>query len=145
MSRPEAPGRADYPVFRTITTRWMDNDVYGHVSNVVYYSFFDTAVSGYLVDQGAVDYNDGATIGLVVDTRCSYFAPISFPETVHAGIRVDRLGTSSVTYGVGIFADDHPTAAAAGYFIHVYVDKQTRRPVALPEALKQALARLSVT
>ena len=143
--RAQPPSRTDYHTFRTITTRWMDNDVYGHVNNAVYYSFFDTAVSGFLVGAGLVDYNDGAVIGLAVESQCSYFAPISFPQTVTGGIRVDRLGTSSVRYGVGIFRDEDDTAAAAGHFVHVYVDKSTRRPVPLADSMRSALSPFLTT
>jgi len=144
VSRPAPPVRAEYRVHRHITTRWMDNDVYGHVNNVVYYSFFDTAVSGFLFENGLVDYEAGAVIGLAVESKCSYFAPVSFPDHVTAGVRVDRLGSSSVTYGVGIFRNGEDAAAAAGYFVHVYVDKATRRPVPLPEAMRAGLEPLVV-
>ncbi len=132
--------RARYAAWRAITTRWMDNDVYGHVNNVVYYSFFDTAVNGLLMDAGVLDIHRGEVIGLVVETQCHYFAPIAFPQAVTAGVRVARLGRSSVTYEIGLFADDAPDSAAAGHFIHVYVDRATRRPVPLPEPLKAVLA-----
>ncbi len=131
--------RSAYPVFSAISTRWMDNDVYGHVNNVVYYSFFDTAVNGLLVDAGALDIHAGAVIGLVVETQCSYFAPIAFPQAVTAGVRVARIGSSSVRYEIGLFADDAPACAACGHFVHVYVDRATRRPVPLPAALKSVL------
>jgi acyl-CoA thioester hydrolase len=144
MSRPDAPKRADYPLFREITTRWMDNDVYGHVNNVVYYSFFDTVVSGWLLEQGLVDPHAGETIGLAVESQCNYFAPISFPERVVGGLRIERLGTSSVRYGVGIFREDEDRAAAAGHFIHVYVDAATRRPVPVPDAMRAALTPLVI-
>lgn len=140
--KPTAPSRADYPVFREITTRWMDNDVYGHVNNVVYYSFFDTVVSGWLLEKGLVDYEAGETIGLAVESHCNYFGPISFPEKVTGGLRVERLGTSSVRYGIGIFREDDDMAAAAGHFVHVYVDTKTRRPVPLPGPLRAALEPL---
>lgn len=136
--------RSDYPRFQTITTRWMDNDIYGHVNNVVHYSFFDTAVNRWLIEQGALDIHGGEVIGLVVETRCSYFESIAFPQTVHAGLRVAHLGRSSVRYEVGLFADDAPQAAAVGHFVHVYVDRITRRPVPLPAALLAALAPLQV-
>lgn len=139
-----APLRRDYKAFRPITTRWMDNDVYGHVNNVVYYSYFDTVVNGHLIDQGVLDFEGGATIGLVVETRCSYFAPVAFPDPVTGGLRVDRLGTSSVRYAVGIFQGDSDSAAAAGHFIHVYVDRDTRRPVAVPDDLRRVLSELMV-
>jgi acyl-CoA thioester hydrolase len=131
--------RARYAAQRAITTRWMDNDVYGHVNNVVYYSFFDTAVNGLLMDAGVLDIHHGEVIGLVVETQCNYFAPIAFPQALTAGVRVARLGRSSVTYEIGLFADDAPDSAAAGHFIHVYVDRATRRPVPLPEPLKAVL------
>jgi len=136
--------RAAYPRLQTITTRWMDNDVYGHVNNVVHYSFFDTAVNRWLIEQGALDIHGGAVIGLVVETHCNYFEPIAFPQTVHAGLRVAHLGRSSVRYELGLFADDAPRAAAVGHFVHVYVDRLTRRPVPLPPAILAALAPLQV-
>ena len=120
----------------------MDNDVYGHVNNVVYYAWFDTAVNGYLIEQGALDIHSGAVIGLVVETQCHYFSPISFPQRVSAGIRVAHVGKSSVRYEVGLFADDEPLCAAKGHFVHVYVDRATRRPAALPDALAAALERI---
>lgn len=141
--RPEAPGRAAFAAFRPITTRWMDNDVYGHVNNVVYYSFFDTVVNGYLVDQGVLDPETSPVIGLVVETSCTYFASVAFPDTIDGGVAVERAGTSSVTYRVGIFAEGAERAAAAGRFVHVYVDRQTRRPVPLPEPLRAVLEGLA--
>ena len=142
-ARPQAQPRDHYRVFRPITTRWMDNDVYGHVNNVVYYSWFDTAVNAHLIEQGALDTERGETIGLVVETQCNYFAPLSFPQTIEAGIRVARVGQSSVRYEVGLFAQGEPTAAACGHFVHVYVDRDQRRPVAhLPEPLLRVLNAL---
>ena len=138
----QAQPRSAYRVFRTLTTRWMDNDAYGHVNNVVYYSWFDTAVNAYLIEHGALDVQDGAVIGLVVETQCNYFSPLAFPQTVEAGIRVARLGQSSVRYEVGLFAQGEPLCAARGHFVHVYVDRLSRRPVALPEKLKTALETL---
>ena len=138
----EAAARSAYRVFRTISTRWMDNDAYGHVNNVVYYSWFDTAVNAHLIEQGVLDIALGQTIGLVIETQCNYFSPLSFPQTVEAGIRVGRLGSSSVRYEVGLFAQGAPLAAAQGHFIHVYVDKQTRRPTPLPLNLKAVLENL---
>jgi acyl-CoA thioester hydrolase len=138
-ARPEPQDRSRYRHFCSLPTRWMDNDVYGHVNNVVYYSFFDTAVNRYLVEAGALDIHHGEVIGLVVETRCNYFAPIEFPQVVDAGLRVAELGRSSVRYEVGLFAAGAPATAAHGHFIHVYVDRATRRPVPLPEPLKQAL------
>ena len=138
----QAEPRSAYKVFRTLGTRWMDNDTYGHINNVVYYSWFDTAVNAYLIEQGVLDIEHGQTIGLVVETGCNYFAPLAFPQTVEAGIRVARLGNSSVRYEVGLFAQGAPLTAAKGHFIHVYVDKATRRPTPLPHPLKSVLEKL---
>jgi len=140
--KPQPEPRSAYKAFRTITTRWMDNDVYGHVNNVVYYSWFDTAVNGHLVDQGALDFHAGETIGLVVETQCNYFSPLAFPQAIEAGIRVARIGSSSVRYEVGLFGAGDPMTAARGHFIHVYVDRANRRPVPLPAALRRVLEAL---
>jgi acyl-CoA thioester hydrolase len=140
--RPQPGTRGDYAVFRTIGTRWMDNDAYGHVNNVVYYSWFDTAVNAYLIEQGVLDIHQGDTIGLVIETQCNYFSPLAFPQTIDAGIRVSRLGGSSVRYEVGLFAQGQPLTAAKGHFVHVYVEKASRRPVALPLPLKTVLETL---
>lgn len=142
--RPAPQPRDTYPLFRRISTRWMDNDVYGHVNNVVYYSFFDTAVNGYLIEAGALHIETSPVIGLVVETQCNYFAPLAFPQAVEAGLRVARLGASSVRYEVGLFAEGAAQSAAAGHFVHVYVDRLTRRPAALPDALRRALQPLLV-
>ncbi len=142
-SRQKTPGRRrDYIHFVRITTRWMDNDAYGHVNNVVYYSWFDTAVNGFLIGQGALDIENSAVIGLVVETGCRYFKPVAFPDEIAAGIRVARIGTSSVHYEVGLFRGDDDEAAAEGYFVHVYVDRASRRPVPLPEPLRAVLTPL---
>ncbi|HEY0837276.1 MAG TPA: thioesterase family protein [Azospirillum sp.] len=140
----KSEGRADYRHFLAIPTRWMDNDAYGHVNNVVYYSYFDTVVNKYLIDAGALVIESSPVIGLVVETGCSYFAPVTFPDRVDAGLRVARLGNSSVRYEVGLFCNDDPTPAACGHFVHVYVDRETRRPVSLPEPLRAALTPLVV-
>ena len=140
--KPQPEGRTGYRAFRTISTRWMDNDAYGHVNNVVYYSWFDTAVNAHLIEQGALDIQQGETIGLVVETQCNYFAPVEFPQTVEAGLRVARIGSSSVRYEVGLFLQDQPLTVAKGHFVHVYVDRQTRRPAALPQRLKTVLEAL---
>ena len=142
MERPVPLTAAAFAHFSEITTRWIDNDVYGHINNVVYYEFFDTVVNGYLIAQGALDITQGAVIGLVVETHCNYFKPVAFPDTLRAGLRVAKLGTSSVRYEVGIFRNDDDTASAQGHFVHVYVDRTTSKPVPLPEALKQALGKL---
>ena len=144
MSKPAPEPRTAYRHFQRIPTRWMDNDVYGHVNNVQYYSYFDTVVNQYLVEQGVLDIEHGAVIGLVVETGCQYFSSIAFPDLVHAGLRVARLGNSSVRYEVGIFRNDEPQTAAKGHFIHVYVDRASRRPAALPAPLREALARIAV-
>jgi acyl-CoA thioester hydrolase len=142
-ARPQAQPRSAYKVFRTITTRWMDNDAYGHVNNVVYYSWFDTAVNAHLMEQGALDIHHGDSIGLVIETQCNYFSPLAFPQTIEAGIRVAKLGSSSVRYEVGLFAQGAEWCAAHGHFVHVYVDKESRRPVkALPLNLKTVLETL---
>jgi len=143
--RPERPvpePRSAYKAFRAISTRWMDNDIYGHVNNVVYYSWFDTAVNAHLIEQGVLDIHGGQTIGLVIETQCNYFAPLAFPQNVLAGIRVARIGSSSVRYEVGLYADDAELAAAAGHFVHVYVDRDSRRPAPLPAALRKVLEEL---
>lgn len=141
--RPQPLARGAFRHFLPITTRWMDNDVYGHVNNVVYYSYFDTVVNRYLIERGVLDIHRGAVIGLVVETGCHYFAPLAFPETVHAGLRVVRLGTSSVRYEVALFGGDAALAAAQGHFVHVYVDRESRRPAALPPPLRAALQDLA--
>jgi len=143
MSSKPHPGTRDlYPHLSTITTRWLDNDVYGHVNNVQYYSFFDTVVNRYLIQAGALDIHGGETIGLVVETHCNYFAPLAFPQDVEAGLRVAHVGSSSVRYEIGLFAAGEPLAAAQGHFVHVYVDRVSRRPAKLPTRLLEALAPL---
>jgi acyl-CoA thioester hydrolase len=142
-TRARAQPRASYRHFSRIATRWMDNDAYGHVNNVVFYSFFDTAVNRYLIEAGALDIHRSPVIGLVVETQCNYFAPLEFPQMVEAGLRVARVGGSSVRYEVGLFAEGEPTSAAAGHFVHVYVDRTTRRPAKLPAPLVAALQLLT--
>jgi acyl-CoA thioester hydrolase len=142
---PEAtdPLRRDqYPYLQAITTRWSDNDVYGHVNNVVYFSYFDTVVNQYLIERQVLDIHRGDVIGLVVENTCRYFQSIQFPDHVHAGIQVQRLGTSSVIYRIGLFCNDQQAPAAQGRFVHVYVDRGTRKPVPLPPPLRAALAPL---
>jgi acyl-CoA thioester hydrolase len=141
--RPQPVDRSVFRHIRRITTRWMDNDVYGHVNNVQYYSYFDTVVNGYLIQHNVLDPATSPVIGLVVETQCNYFAPLSFPQTIDAGLRVARLGGTSVRYEVGLFAEGDDLAAAQGHFVHVYVDRVTRRPVVLPSALRNALAPLA--
>jgi acyl-CoA thioester hydrolase len=142
MDRPTPLPASAFAHFAAITTRWIDNDVYGHINNVVYYEYFDTAVNAYLIEQGVLDIARSATIGLVVETQCNYFKPIAFPDPLRAGLRVAHLGTSSVRYDIGIFRGDDDTASAQGHLVHVYVDRASGRPVPLPEALKKALAKL---
>jgi len=144
VPRPEPETRSRYRHFLAIPTRWIDNDAYRHVNNVVYYSWFDTVVNGYLVAHGALDIEASPVIGLVVETQCQYFSPISFPDVAHAGLRVARIGTSSVRYEIGVFRNDELRAAAQGYFVHVYVDRSTTRPLPLPTALRAALEPLVV-
>jgi acyl-CoA thioester hydrolase len=143
--RQDPSQRSAYKAFRTISTRWMDNDPYGHMNNVVHYSLFDTAVNGWLIDEGVLDFKAGKQVGIVVETGCRYFSEMAFPDAVTAGLRVARLGTSSVRYEVGLFRNDEPLSAAEGFFVHVYVDRQTRRPQPLAEPLRTALATLLVT
>ena len=141
-SKPQPEPRSAYKAFRTISTRWMDNDAYGHVNNVVYYSWFDTVVNAHLIEQGALDIRHGETIGLVIETQCNYFAPVEFPQVVDAGLRVAHIGRSSVRYEVGLFVQGEPMTAAKGHFVHVYVDRATRRPGGLPAQLKSVLEGL---
>jgi acyl-CoA thioester hydrolase len=133
-----------YRYFLPITTRWMDNDVYGHINNVTYYSYFDTVANHYLIHEGGLDIHSSPVIGLVVESRCAYRAPLAYPERLQAGLRVDKLGNRSVTYGIAIFKEGETQAAAHGHFVHVFVDRQTRKAVPLPERLREALARLTV-
>jgi acyl-CoA thioester hydrolase len=141
-AKPQPEPRSAYRIFRSIGTRWMDNDAYGHVNNVVYYSWFDTVVNAHLIEHGALDIEQGQTIGLVVETQCNYFSSIAFPQTVEAGLRVAHMGQSSVRYEVGLFAQGEALTAAKGHFIHVYVDRASRRPAQLPLELKSVLESL---
>lgn len=143
MAKPEPAGRERYSHFLEIPTRWMDNDVYGHVNNVVYYSYFDTVVNDFLIRQGVLDIDSGPVIGLVVETQCHYFKALSFPEHIHAGLGVSRIGNSSVRYEIALFRSNDEKAAAQGHFIHVYVDREQRRPVPLPQAFRTALDSLT--
>lgn len=133
-------GRKEYRAWRPIATRWMDNDVYGHVNNVVYYSFFDTAVNAWLVEQGLLDIEKGPVIGLVAETGCTYLKPIHFPQEVQAGIAVRRIGNTSVCYEIGLFVNGDAEPAAQGFFVHVYVDRATRKPQPLPDLWRERLA-----
>jgi acyl-CoA thioester hydrolase len=142
MDKPIPEWRDQYHHFLVIPTRWMDNDVYGHVNNVIYYSYFDTVVNRYLIDQGVLDIENSPVIGLAVETQCRFFKPITFPDTVHTGLRVGRLGSTSVRYEIGLFRNEEDTAAAQGHFVHVYVERTTRRPTALPPQMREALERI---
>jgi len=140
----DRPTRDRYPYQTAITSRWNDNDIYGHINNVAYYSYFDTAANLYLIERGGLDLHGGDVIGLVVESRCAYHAPLAYPTPLVAGVRVDRLGNRAVTYGIAIFAADDDRAAAHGHFVHVFVDRATRQPVPIPPALRDALAAITV-
>jgi acyl-CoA thioester hydrolase len=133
-------GRGDYHYFTNITTRWHDNDLYGHVNNVTYYSYFDTVANTYLIERGGLDIHHGQTIGLVVNSGCSYHAAIAFPDQLEGGLRINRIGNSSVEYGIGIFKKGEQKAVAEGHFVHVFVDRETRKSTPIPDALRSALA-----
>ena len=143
MARPEPHRRGDYAHLQAITTRWMDNDAYGHVNNVVFFAYFDTVVNTYLIARGALDIQESEVIGLVVDVACQYMSPLTYPETVTAGLRVAHIGRSSVRYEIALFAEGCDTAAAQGHFVHVYVDRASRRPTELPAPLRAVLEPLA--
>ena len=143
--RPARPRRADYPHFLAIPTRWMDNDLYGHVNNVVYYSWIDTVVNRYLIDEGGLDIERGDIVGIAAESGCRYFASVTYPETVDAGLRIGHLGNSSVRYEVGIFRQGDDQAAAAGFFVHVFVTRANMRPTPIPPRIRAAFERLVVT
>jgi len=140
--RPKVGSRSDYRHFMKIPTRWMDNDVYGHVNNVNYYSYFDTLINRYLIDEGRLDFHAGPVIGLAVESLCRYYRSFSYPDVIDAGLRVGRLGTSSVRYEIGLFAEGEDQARAEGHFIHVFVERAGQRPTPIPEPMRGALARL---
>jgi len=143
VSRETPAGRREFKAWRRFTTRWGDNDAYGHVNNTIFYQWFDSAVNGWLVEQGLLDIQAGDPIALVVETRCSYFAPIEFPDDVEVGLAVAELGRSSVRYRIGVFVDGLEAAAAHGEFVHVLVDRSSRRPVDMPDNWRRALKSLS--
>jgi acyl-CoA thioester hydrolase len=143
VSRPERPSPADYAHRRAIPTRWKDNDVYGHVNNVEYYSFFDTVINAWLVAEGGLDIHGGAVIGLCVESHCEFHAPLAFPDTVEAALRVGHLGRSSVRYEIELREQGAGEPAANGWFVHVFVDRETRRPVDIPGSLRTALEPLA--
>jgi acyl-CoA thioester hydrolase len=138
-------GRDQFRHFLTIPTRWMDNDIYGHVNNVVYYSYFDTAVNQFLIEAGVLDIHKGEVVGFVVDSGCAYFAPIAFPDAVHAGIRVAKLGNSSVRYEIALYRNNDPLPAAAGNFVHVYVERASNRSVPIPDAVREVLTSIMIS
>jgi acyl-CoA thioester hydrolase len=139
-------GRADYPHFLEIPTRWNDNDVYGHVNNVDYYAFFDTVINEWLINKGGLDiHGGGGAIGVCAESHCSYREALSFPETVEAGLRVGKLGNSSVRYEIGIFKAGEEQAGASGWFVHVFVDPQSREPVPIPEGIRASLEQLAIS
>lgn len=142
MNERPAPGRDDFRHFMAIPTRWMDNDVYGHVNNVTYYSYFDTAVNYHLIEAGGLDMNNDDAFGVVAETGCRFFSELAFPDIIDAGLRVVRLGNSSVTYEIGLFRRDSDLLAALGRFVHVWVDRETRRPVEIPNKIRRALEPL---
>ncbi|MDG1243188.1 MAG: thioesterase family protein [Porticoccaceae bacterium] len=131
--------RASYRYFTDITTRWMDNDIYGHVNNVVYYSYFDSVANKYLIEEGGLDIKNSQVVGFVVASNCQYTSPIAYPQAIEAGLRVNRLGNSSVEYGIGIFQQDSSVVSAMGTFTHVFVDRSTDKPVAIPASIRSAL------
>ncbi|MEH6579145.1 MAG: thioesterase family protein [Amphritea sp.] len=135
--------RENYHYFHEITTRWMDNDAYGHVNNVTYYSYFDTATNAYLIEEGGLDISNSPVIGVIVNSGCNYKNSVAYPQRLEAGLRVDRLGNSSVQYGVAIFAEGQDQASAFGHFVHVFVDRTTNKPVPIPEKIRAALSRLA--
>ncbi|UCH75645.1 MAG: acyl-CoA thioesterase [Rhodospirillales bacterium] len=136
------PARGDFPYFMAIPTRWMDNDIYGHVNNVTYYSYFDTAVNHHLITAGGLDIHAGAAFGVVAETSCRFFRELQFPDIVHAGVRVVGIGRSSVRYEIALFRNDDHEPAAMGTFVHVWVDRTTRRPIPVPDAIRAALTAL---
>ena len=146
MSNEKAPigTRAAYPHFLPIPTRWMDNDLYGHVNNVVYYSYFDTVVNRYLIDPGGLDIHKGTVVGIVAETQCRYYRSFAYPEIVDAGLRVGRLGNSSVRYEIGLFGEGEETARAEGHFVPVFVDRASNKPVPMPPGIRAALQRITI-
>ena len=142
-AKQEREARDSYRHLLNITTRWMDNDIYGHINNVQYYGYFDTAVNRYLIDQGVLDIHKGEVIGLVVETHCNYYSSVAFPEDIEAGIRVAHLGRSSVRYEVGLFVEGEKAAIAQGYFVHVYVDRESQESVDIPDNLRSVLSTIA--
>ncbi|MCG8316952.1 MAG: acyl-CoA thioesterase [Pseudomonadales bacterium] len=144
MTKASPTTEADYRFFAPITTRWKDNDIYGHVNNVTYYAYFDTIANQYLIEQGGLDIHNDPTVGFVVNSGCNYYAPIAFPDRLKGGLRVNRLGNSSVEYGIAIFKEGESQAVADGHFVHVFVDKATNKSVPIPGTIKAALEKIAV-
>lgn len=142
MVEPAEPRRTAFRVLRPIATRWMDDDHYGHVNNVAYYSFFDTAVNGWLIEACGTDIRDLPAIGIVAESSCRFLSAISFPETIHAGLGIERLGTSSIVYSIALYRGEDDVPCAVGRFVHVYVDRKTRRPVPIPEVIREVVDTL---
>ena len=139
---PRTERRSDYPHYLSIATRWMDNDIYGHVNNVVFYSYFDTVINEYLIRVGGLDIHEGVVVGFAVESNCRFHRPLSFPETIDAGLRVGHLGNSSVRYEIGLFRQDELKPAATGHFVHVFVDRKTNKPTAIPAGIRACLTAL---
>ena len=144
MSTTSIPSRTDYKQFYPVTTRWSDNDVYGHINNVIYYSYFDSVANRYLIEEGGLDIGDGKIVGFVVNSGCEYHAPVSYPDAIEAGLRVERLGNSSVRYGIAIFRAGSQQAVAHGHFVHVFVERAANKSVPIPTPLREALARIAI-
>ncbi|HVP65806.1 MAG TPA: thioesterase family protein [Anaeromyxobacteraceae bacterium] len=144
MATREPPRRSDYRWFSAVPTRWMDNDVYGHVNNAHYYSYFDTAINRLLIERGGLDIQGGTVVGYIVSSSCEYYAPVSYPDELVVGVRADRLGRRSAHYGVGLFRGGDDLASAAGTMVHVFVDRTTGKAVELPALVRQALAAISL-
>ena len=138
------PTRADYPVFYPITTRWNDNDIYGHINNVVYYAYFDSVANRYLIEEGGLNIPDDPVVGYVVNSGCDYLSPAAYPDRLEGGLRVDRLGNSSVQYGIGIFREGEDTPCAHGHFVHVFVEREANRSISIPAPIRAALEKILV-
>jgi acyl-CoA thioester hydrolase len=136
------PRRSDYQYFKALQTRWIDNDIYGHMNNALYYQFFDTAVNGWLLETGLLDLRQSETIFVVAETGCSYFSEMGFPDTIHAGLKIVKIGTSSITYEVGLFQNENEHASALGKFVHVHVDRTEHRPTPLTDVQREKMACL---
>lgn len=143
MSESQSPEiRERYRYFVGVTTRWMDNDLYGHVNNVTYYSYFDTAANRFLIDEGGLDIHASPVIGVVVESKCSFSSPLAYPEEIDVGVRAEHIGRRSVRYGIGVFRKGEDQAAASGYLVHVFVDRAIMEPVPIPERIRSALERI---